>query len=80
MATLTVRDIDETDYENLRKIAQSNNRSTSAQVRAMIADLGRRRIGAERAVADLIEFRKNHAITPRPGEDAVSMIRALRGE
>jgi hypothetical protein len=80
MASLSVRDIDPIDYEILCQVARSNNRSTAAQVRAMIADLGKRRISAERAVADLVEFRKRHAITPRLGEDAVSMIRAIRDE
>jgi hypothetical protein len=80
MATLTVRDIDDTDYEALRKLAKANNRSASAQVRAMIAELNRRQLTADQAVAELLEFRKQHAIKPRNGEDAVAIIKAIRGQ
>ncbi len=80
MATLTVRDIDDADYEALRQLAKANNRSASAQVREMIAEVSHKRLSADQAVAELLEFRKEHAIKPRKGEDAVSMIRAVRGE
>ena len=80
MANLNVRDIDDVHYENLCKIARANNRSTAAQVREMIGELSKQRISAEQAVADLLEFRKHHAIKPRTGEDAVSMVRAIRDE
>jgi plasmid stability protein len=80
MATLTVRDIRPDDYENLQRIAKANNRSVSAQVRDMIALLGRNVPSADQAVAELLEFRKRHSLKPRPGEDAVSMIRSIRGE
>lgn len=78
MATITVRDIDDADYANLRQLAQQNNRSAAAQVRHMIADLRRSSASADQAVADLLEFRKRYAIKPRAGEDAVSMVRAVR--
>jgi plasmid stability protein len=78
MATLTVRDIDDADYEALQMIARKNNRSTAAQVRDMIAELGRKQIDADQAVADLLDFRKKYPIKPRTGQDAVSMIRAVR--
>ena len=80
MASLNVRDIDDAHYENLCRVARANNRSTAAQVREMISELSKPRISAEQAVADLLEFRKHHAIKPRPGEDAVSMVRAIRDE
>jgi hypothetical protein len=80
LATLTVRDIDDADYNALREVAKNNNRSASAQVREMIAELSRKRMNADQAIAELLEFRKKHAIKPRTGEDAVSMIRAIRGE
>ena len=47
MANLTVRDIDDADYENLRRLAQANNRSTAAQVREMIAEANRRKARSE---------------------------------
>ena len=80
MANLYVRDIDDANYENLCRVARANNRSTAAQVREMIGELNKCRISSEQAVADLLEFRKRHAITPRSGEDAVSMVRAVRDE
>jgi plasmid stability protein len=80
MANITVRDIDDADYENLRRIAKANNRSAAAQVRDMIAELRDKRPSADQAVADLMEFRRRYAIKPRAGEDAVSMVRAIRGE
>ncbi len=80
MPSLTVRDIKAEDYENLRRIAKANNRSASAQIRDMIAELRRRTVDPDQAVADLLQFRRQHALKPRDGEDAVSMIRAVRGE
>jgi hypothetical protein len=80
MATLTVRDIDNSDYEVLRRVARANNRSAAAQIRAMIAELDKPASSADRAVADLFEFRKKYAIKPRKGEDAVSMVRAIRDQ
>ena len=78
MATLTVRDIADSDYETLRNVARANNRSTAAQVRDMIAELARVRPNADQAVAELLEFRKKYALKPRSGEDGVSMVRAVR--
>lgn len=80
MASITVRDIDDAAYENLKRIAKANNRSTAAQLRGMIAELASKRPSAEQAVAELVEFRQRYAIKPRKGEDAASMIRAIRGE
>ncbi len=80
MATMTIRDIDDADYENLRRIAKANNRSAAAHLRAMIADLEPPKRSREQALDALLEFRKQHAIKPRPGEDAVSMVRAIRDE
>jgi hypothetical protein len=78
MASLNVRDIDDADYEVLRRVARENNRSAAAQVRTMIAELRAKKSSADQAVAELLEFRKMHAIKPRKGEDAVSMVRAVR--
>jgi hypothetical protein len=78
MANLHIRDIDDKDYEALRRVARENNRSAAAQIRTMIADLRANNASADRAVAELLEFRKQHAIKPRKGEDAVSMVRAVR--
>jgi plasmid stability protein len=80
MASMTIRDIDDADYENLRRIAKANNRSAAAHLRAIIADLEPPKRTREQAVADLLEFRKKHPIRLAPGEDAVSLIRAIRDE
>ena len=80
MASMTIRDIDDAHYENLRRIAKANNRSASAHLRAIIAELEPPKQTREQAIADLLEFRKHHAFKPRPGEDAVSMIRTIRDE
>ena len=80
MATMTIRDIDDVHYENLRRIAKANNRSAAAHLRAIIADLEPPKRTREQAVNAVLEFRKRHAIRPRPGEDAVSMVRATRDE
>jgi plasmid stability protein len=80
MATMTIRDIDEADYEKLRRIAKAHNRSAAAHMRAVIAGLEPPNRTREQAVNAVIEFRKRHAIKPRPGEDAVSMVRAIRDE
>ena len=80
MATMTIRDIDEVHYENLRRIAKANNRSAAAHIRALIAELVPTPRTREQAVNAVLEFRKHHAIKPRPGEDAVSMVRAIRDE
>jgi plasmid stability protein len=58
MATLTVRDIDDADYENLQLIARKHNRSTAAHVRGILADLRKRQVYADKAIADLKAFRK----------------------
>ena len=80
MATMTIRDIEDVHYENLRRIAKANNRSAAAHLRAIIADLEPPKCTREQAVNAVLEFRKRHAIRPRPGEDAVSMVRATRDE
>ena len=80
MATMTIRDIDDADYENLRRVAKAYNRSAAAHMRAIIASLEPPKHTREQAVNAVIEFRKRHAIKPRPGEDAVSLVRAIRDE
>ena len=80
MATMTIRDIDDADYENLRRIAKANNRSAAAHLRAIIADLDPPSGTREQAVNAVLTFRNRYAIKPRPGEDAVTMVRAIRDE
>ena len=79
MATLTVRKLSDTTYEGIAMRAKANNRSLEAEAREIL-DREVKPFDIKSWVADLHEFRKQHAIKPRPGEDAVSMIRAVRDE
>jgi hypothetical protein len=79
MATITARKVDDRDYVLLGEIAEENGRSISEELRTMIAEHTRRRKGANVA-AELRAFREASPIKMRPGEDAVSLIRAVREE
>ncbi len=79
MATATARKVDDKDYAYLSEGAAENGRSISEELRALIAEYARRRKGAKIA-ADLKAFRQNNPIKMRSGEDAVSLIRAVRDE
>lgn len=78
MATLTVRDIDDADYENLQIVARKNNRSAAAQVRGMLSDLSKRQILAEKAVADLKAFRERSNWTLPDGMTSLDLLREER--
>lgn len=78
MATLTVRDIDDADYANLRRLAQKNNRSTAAQVRAMIAEANRRNADSEAAVARLREFHAKYRVQLPEGMSTLDLLREDR--
>ena len=78
MATLTVRDIDEADYENLQLIARKNNRSTAAQIRGMLTDLCKRQEQAEKVIEELGEFRKRSNWTLPKGMTSLDLLREER--
>jgi hypothetical protein len=78
VANLTVRDIDDADYENLRRLAQKNNRSTAAQVREMIAEANRRNARSEEAVARLKEFRRKTRLKLPAGMTSLDLLREER--
>lgn len=78
MATLTVRDIDEADYENLQLTARKNNRSTAAQVRGMLSDLRKRQVHAEKAIADLKAFRERSNWKLPEGMTSLDLLREER--
>lgn len=78
MATITVRDIAETAYENLCEVARRNNRSTAAQIRKMIDDLAPTRMTPEEAVASLIAFRKQAKWTLPAGLSSLDLLREER--
>ena len=79
MATITARKVDDRDYAALSEMAEENGRSISAELRALVAEYARKRRGAK-LVAELRELRERYPINPRSGEDAVSIIRAIRDE
>jgi len=78
MATLTVRDIDDEDYANLCRLAQSKNRSTAAQVREMIADATRHRTRSAGAVERLKAFRETTDWTRASDRNSTDILRDER--
>lgn len=79
MATATVRNVDDKDYAALAEIATANGRSISEELRALIAAAARRR-RVEALVTEMREVRERNPFRLEPGEDAVSLIRAIRDE
>jgi plasmid stability protein len=79
MATATVRNVDDRDYATLGEIAQQHGRSISEELRALIAEAARKR-RMELLLADMRAARERNPIRLAPGEDAVSLIRAVRDE
>jgi hypothetical protein len=79
MATVTARKVDDRDYALLGEMAEENGHSISEELRNLIAEHARKRKGANVA-AELRAFREANPIKMRSGEDAVSLIRAVRDE
>jgi hypothetical protein len=79
MATVTARKVNDSDYAYLNEGAEENGRSVSEELRVLIAEYARKRKGAKVA-AELRAFREASPIKMRPGETAVSLIRAIRDE
>lgn len=79
MATLTVRDIDDADYEKLCALAKANNRSMAAQVRAMIAEAARGNASdREDAVMRMKELRDRAGWTLPAGKTSFDLLREER--
>jgi plasmid stability protein len=77
MATLTVRKLADSTYENLGRRAKANNRSLEAEVRDIL-DREAKAFDIKAWVADLRELKRQNPITLPPGEDAVSLVRKER--
>lgn len=75
MATLTIRKLDDKVYARLGERAKRNNRSLEAEVRTMLEE---RAFDANEWIEDLRARRKSHPLVHQPGENAVSVIRAIR--
>jgi hypothetical protein len=79
MTTATARNVDDNDYAALAEIAEANGRSISEELRALIAEAARRR-RLEALVTEMRAARERHPLRLEPGEDAVSLIRAIRDD
>jgi plasmid stability protein len=80
MATLTVRQLDDELYENLREQARANGRSVEAEVRQLIANHVPRRGNLERVIEELRLHRER--MREKYGElsDSTEIIRQMRDE
>lgn len=77
MATLTVRDIDDEDLAGIAEEAKRNNRSLSAEVRAMIAARNQER-KRQQAVADFLEFVQRNPLKLPEGMSSLDLLREER--
>ncbi|MEO5938046.1 MAG: TraY domain-containing protein [Sphingomonas sp.] len=74
MATITVRNLDQTVYERLKQDAKANHRSLEAEARAR---LERPRMSA----GEVVDRLRASQIDPGPGyEGSIALIRAIRDE
>jgi hypothetical protein len=79
MPSLTIKDIDPKQYQGLVDDARQNGRSLAAEMRALIAERGRKR-EVTNTVAKLREIRAQTAGMFGPHPDSVSLIRTIRDE
>lgn len=77
MATLTVRGIDDSDLAALAETAKRNNRSLSAEVRAMIAERTRKK-SREQAIADFLSFTDRNPLPLPKGMTTLDLLREER--
>lgn len=74
MATITIRNIPDEDYERLKREARDNHRSLEAEVRARLE-------GPRRARVELLERLRASRIQPGPDyKGSVAEIRSIRDE
>jgi antitoxin FitA len=80
MAVLHVRDIPETLYRRMQRIAKAHGRSLSAEVVALFEEAVRGD-NERRRQAELLKSIRENRWTPPPGTpDAVEMLRQVRAE
>ncbi len=77
MATATARNVNDKDYAALVATANENGSTISEELRALIAELARKRRGKQ-LVAELEELRKKHPITLPPGMTSLDLLREER--
>ncbi len=77
MATATARNVDDKDYAALVATANENGSSISDELRALIAELARKRRGKE-LVAELKVFREKSNWTLPDGVTSLDLLREER--
>ncbi|GGB93759.1 hypothetical protein GCM10011494_10250 [Novosphingobium endophyticum] len=77
MATATVRNVDDDDYAALTEMAEANQRSVSAELRAMIAEQARRH-RAEKLIVEMRAIRKRNALKLPDGRTMLDLLREER--
>lgn len=77
MATATARNVDDKDYAALVATANENGSSISDELRALIAELARKRRGKE-LVAELRAFREKSNWTLPDGMTSLDLLREER--
>lgn len=77
MATATARNVDDKDYAALVATANENGSSISDELRALIAELARKRRGKE-LVAELKAFREKSNWTLPDGMTSLDLLRQER--
>ena len=79
MASLTVRNIDDTSLAGFAEYAKRKNKSVAAEVRDMISERGKA-MEFEKLMARIKARSEAVYATHGPMEDSVSLIRAIRDE
>jgi plasmid stability protein len=77
MATATVRNVDDKDYAALVATANENGNSISDELRALIAELARKRRGKQ-LVAELKALRDSSNWTLPDGKTSLDLLREER--
>ena len=79
MGTLTIRNVDDGLLARTAEAARLKKRSVAALVRELMAESDRKR-QVEELLANIKERRERNPVRLATGEDAVSLIRAVRDE
>lgn len=78
MATLHVRSVPEDLYERLQKLAQTQNRSLSAQVIILLSQALQEEESRKRQSKLLADIRRRRFVLPRNAPDSVELLREDR--
>jgi plasmid stability protein len=78
MATLHVRSVPEDLYERLQKLAQTQNRSLSAQVITLLSQALQEEESRKRQSKLLADIRRRRVVLPSNAPDSVELLREDR--